>query len=70
MAGLQFGEKKCFRLHLNEFREVFCWRRRGRSFPVDGPKTKNGAGTNSGESGARNLKAESIGSGVESIVVL
>ena len=36
-----------------------------RSFHVDGPKTK-GAGTNSGESGTRNLEAGSIRSGAES----
>ena len=36
-----------------------------RSFHVDGPKTK-GAGTNSGESGTRNLEAESIRRGAES----
>ena len=33
---------------------------------MDGPKTKNGAGTNSGESGVRNLESESIRSGAES----
>ena len=36
-----------------------------RSFDVDEPKTK-GAGTSSGESGARTLEAESIRSGAES----
>jgi len=29
-----------FRLDLNESREGFCWRGRGRSFHVDGPKTE------------------------------
>ena len=65
MAGLQFWEKKCFRLDLNESREGFCRRGRGRSFHVDGPKTE-GAGTHSGESVASNLEAESIRSGAES----
>ena len=37
MAGLQFGEINVFRLHLNESREGFCRRGRGRSFHVDGP---------------------------------
>ena len=38
MAGLySFGERNAFRLHLNEFREDFCRRGRGRSFHVDGP---------------------------------
>ena len=41
MAGLQFWEKKkVFRLDLNESREGFCRRGRGRSFHVDGPKTE------------------------------
>ena len=35
MAGLQFSEK-----NLNESREGFCRRGRGRSFHVDGPKTE------------------------------
>ena len=43
MAGLQFCEKKrvllFFRLLLNESREGFSRRGRGRSFHVDGPKT-------------------------------
>ena len=34
-----FGETK-FRLDLNESREGFCRRGRGRSFHVDGPKTE------------------------------
>ena len=40
MARLQFWKRNVFRLHLNESREGFCWRGRGRSFHVDGPKTK------------------------------
>ena len=47
-----------FRLHLKESRKGFGQRGRGRSFHVDGPKNRKGAGTNSGESGARNLEAE------------
>ena len=35
-----FGKRKVFRLDLNESREVFCQRGRGRSFHVDGPKTE------------------------------
>ena len=42
---------------MNESREGFCRRRRG---------NRKGAGTSSGESGARNLEAESIRSGAES----
>ena len=61
-----FGKRNVFRLDWNESREGFCLRGRGRSFHVDGPKTEKGAGTNSGESGARNLETESIRSGAES----
>ena len=32
-----FGKEKVFRLDLNESREGFCRRGRGRSFHVDGP---------------------------------
>ena len=34
-----FGKRNVFRLDLNESREGFCRRGRGRSFHVDGPKT-------------------------------
>ena len=43
---------------MNESRGGFCRRRRGRW-----TENKKGAGTNSGESGARNLEAEIIRSG-------
>ena len=66
MAGLQFWEKKCFRLNLNESREGFCRRGRSRSFHVDGPKTQKAREpTAEIESGARNLEAESIRSRAE-----
>ena len=35
-----FGKRNVFRLDLNESREGFCQRGRGRSFHVDGPKTE------------------------------
>ena len=35
-----FGKRNVFRLDLNESREGFCRRVRGRSFHVDGPKTE------------------------------
>ena len=54
MAGLQFSENKCFRLHLNESREGFCRRGRGRSFHTDGPKTEK----------ARELTVESLVRGI------
>ena len=34
------GKRSVFRLDLNESREGFCRRGRGRSFYVDGPKTE------------------------------
>ena len=40
MTGLQFWKRNVFRLDSNESREGFCWRERGRSFHVDGPKTE------------------------------
>ena len=60
-----FGKRNVFRLDLNESREGFCRRGRGRSFHVDG-RNRKGAGTNNGESGARNLEAGSIRSRAES----
>ena len=53
------GKRNVFRLDLNESGDGFCRRGRGRSFHID----RKGAGNNSGESGARNLEAESIRSG-------
>ena len=35
-----FGKRNVFRSDLNEAREGFCRRGRGRSFHVDGPKTE------------------------------
>ena len=35
-----FGKRNVFRLDLNESREGFCQRGRGRSFHVDGPSTE------------------------------
>ena len=64
MAVCCFGKRNVLRLDVKESRKGFCRRGRGRSFHVDGPKTK-GSGTNSGESGARNLEAESIRSRAE-----
>ena len=60
MAGLQFSEK-----NLNESREGFCQRGRGRSFHIDGPKTEK-AREPTVESGARNLVAGSMRSRAES----
>ena len=56
-----FGEINGFRLDFNESRERFCRRGRGRSFHVDGPKTKKVQGPTV-ESGMRKLDVESIGS--------
>ena len=49
-----FGKGYVFRLHLNESREGFCQRRRGRSFHVDGLKTEK----------AREPTAESLVQGI------
>ena len=57
-------EKNVLNLDLNEAREGFFWRGRGRSFHVQGPKMEK---ANSGKSGTRNLEAESIRNRAESI---
>ena len=61
-----FGKRNVFRLDLNESRKAFCQKVRGRSFHVDGQKTEKAWGTNSGESGVKNLEPESIRSRAES----
>ena len=38
--GYSFGNKNVLRFDLNESREGFCWRGRGRSFHVKGLKTE------------------------------
>ena len=38
--GYSFGKRNVLRFDLNESREGFCRRGRGRSFHVDGPKTE------------------------------
>ena len=60
-----FGERNLFRLDLNESREGFYRTGRGRTFYIDGLKIEK-AQEPTVESGARNLEAESIRSGVES----
>ena len=57
-----FGKRNVFKLHLNESRESFCRRGRGRSLHVEGSKTEK-AREPTMESGARSLEAESIRSG-------
>ena len=63
-----FGKINVFRFDLNESREGFCQRGRGRSFYVDAPKTEK-VQEPTEESGARNLEAESIRSRAESIYI-
>ena len=53
-----FGKRNVFRLYLNESK--------GEVIPCKWTENRKGAGTSSGESGARNLEAESIRSGTES----
>ena len=50
-----FGKRNVFRLHLTESREGFCRNARWRW-----TESREGAGTNSGESGAKNLQAETV----------
>ena len=44
--ALVLGKRNILRLDLNESREGFCRRGRGRSFRIEGPKTEKGTGTN------------------------
>ena len=53
--------KKVFRLHLNESREGFCRRGRGRSFRVEGPKKRRCGHQQQKLSLTRNLEAEQSG---------
>ena len=67
MAGLQFFGEKVFRLDLNESRECFCRRGRGRSSDMLMPtKTAGAEQTKAREPTVENLEAESIRSGMES----
>ena len=53
------GKRNVFGLDLNESREGFCRRGRGRSFHVDGPETEK----------AREPKGESLVPGIGKIVM-
>ena len=67
MAGLQFWEKKFLGLAaLVGVQRGFLSEGKGKVIPCRRTENRNGAGTNSGESGARNLEAESIRSRAES----
>ena len=57
--------KETFLSHLNESREGFLSERKGEVIPCRRTGNRKGAGTNRGESGARNLEAESIRSRAE-----
>ena len=61
-----FGKINVFGLDLNESREGFCRKGRGRSFHVDGPKPEKAREPTVESLGARNLEAESVRSGAES----
>ena len=60
------GKGSVWRLDLNGSREGFCGRGRGKVIPCRWTEDRKGARTNSGESDARNLEAESIRSRAES----
>ena len=61
-----FGKRNVLRLHLNESREGFLSERKGKAVPCRWTENRKSAGTNSGETCARNLVAESIRSRAES----
>ena len=67
MAGLQFGENKCFWIRFEWVHRGFLSERKGKVVPRRWTENRKGARTNSGESGASNLEAESIRSGAESL---
>ena len=60
-----FGKVECQRLDLKESRE-FLSERKGTVIPCRVTEDRKGAGTSSGESGAKNLEAEIIRSRGES----
>ena len=60
------GKRNVIRLNLNESSEGFLLDRKGKVIPCRWTEHRKGAGTNSGESGAKNLEAESIRSRAES----
>ena len=65
-GGPYFGERKCFDVTLERVQKGFLSERKGKVILCKWTENRKGAGTNSGESGARNLEAESIRSRAES----
>ena len=63
MACLQFWEKKRFQIRFEWVQGGFLSERKWKVIPCWWTEIRKGAGTNSGESGARNLESESITSG-------
>ena len=59
-------KENVFSFDLNESREGFLTERKGKVIPCRRTEDRNGAGTNSGESGVRNMEAETIRSRAES----
>ena len=55
-----FGKRNVLRLHLNESREGFLSERKGKAVPCRWTENNKGAGTNSGESGARHQETERV----------
>ena len=65
-GGPYFGERKCFDVTLERVQKWCLSERKGKVILCKWTENRKGAGTNSGESGARNLEAESMRSSAES----
>ena len=59
-------KKKSLKVRLKGHQKEFLLERKGKVIVCRWTENRKGAGTNSGESGVRNLEAESIRSGAES----
>ena len=69
MAGLQVLETKRFEVTFESVQRGFLSERKGKVTQCRWTENRKGAGTKSGESGARNLEAESIRSRAEYVRV-
>ena len=57
MAGLELWKKKCLEVRFEAYGK-FLSERKGKVIPCRGSEDRKGAGTNSGDSGTRNLEAK------------
>ena len=60
MTGLLFSKKKCFEAGSQGVPRGFLFGRKKKIIQCRGTKDRKGKGTNSGESGTRNLETKSI----------